>query len=91
MATINYVTKLEKRKNELEELKRNFCMIEPSTDWNQIRIEPLLDYIDKLIRSIQSLPSSINNNMIEKDLNYFDDNIEGLGEVLNSETEKKKR
>ena len=91
MATINYVTKLEKRKNELEELKRKFCMIEPSTDWNQIRIEPLLDYIDKLIRSIQSLPSSINNNMIEKDLNYFDDNIEGLGEVLNSETEKKKR
>lgn len=91
MATINYVTKLEKRKNELEELKRNFCMIEPSTDWNQIRIEPLLDYIDKLIRSIQSLPSSIGNNMIEKDLNYFDDNIEGLGEVLNSETEKKKR
>ena len=91
MATINYVTKLEKRKNELEELKRNFCMIEPSTDWNQIRIEPLLDYIDKLIRSIQSLPSSIGNNMIEKDLNYFDDNIEGLGEVLNSETEKEKR
>jgi hypothetical protein len=91
MATINYVTKLEKRKNELEELKRKFCMIEPSTDWNQIRIEPLLDYIDKLIRSIQSLPSSIGNNMIEKDLNYFDDNIEGLGEVLNSETEKKKR
>lgn len=91
MATINYVTKLEKRKNELEELKRKFCMIEPSTDWNQIRIEPLLDYIDKLIRSIQSLPSSIGNNMIEKDLNYFDDNMEGLGEVLNSETEKKKR
>ena len=91
MATINYVTKLEKRKNELEELKENFCMIKPSTDWNHIRIEPLLDYIDKLIRSIQSLPSSIGNNMIEKDLNYFDDNIEGLGEVLNSETEKEKR
>ena len=66
-------------------------MIRPSTNWIQIRIKPLMEHIDKLIKSIQSYPSSVCDEMIDGDLNYFDDNIKGLGKVLNSESETKKR
>ncbi len=89
MSNRNYVSELKKRRSELEDLKGNFRMIPSSTDWNKIRIVPLLDYIDKLIESIQFLPSSIGNDMIEKDLDYIDYNVEGLRKVLNSETKKR--
>lgn len=85
MSKNEYVFKLEELKSELEKLQDKFTKIEPSTDWNKIRIEPLLRHLDTLKNVIGNNQSAVRDELIKSDLEYFDRNIEGLKTVLRSE------
>jgi hypothetical protein len=85
MDTKQYLSKLEDLKKEFEELKDAFSKFNPLTDWNKVRIDPLLRHLGNLMTLIQSFPNSIKEQLVEADVNYFQQNIYGLKSVLKSE------
>jgi len=85
-----YIKNLENLKNDLEKIKEEVENIKISTDWNSLRVIPLLNYIDVLIKALSSYPYEefLNENFIEiikLDLEYFSKNLEGLKKLLDSE------
>ncbi len=85
MDTTDYLLKLGILKKELENLKEGFSKFKPLTDWNKVRIDPLLAHLGNLMTSIQFFPNSIEGQLIETDIKYFTENINGLTVVLKSE------
>jgi len=77
-------------KDALENLRREFSKIDPSTDWIKLRVQPLLLHAKQLELVLKSQGSSRLKRgvpMFHSDLVYLRKNVEGLKAVLRSETE----
>ena len=80
-----YLFNLTRLKKELEEIRDDFSKFAPLTDWNKIRVNPLLDHLGNLMESLKWFPRSIGEKLLEEDTKYFEKNIKGLRTVLKSE------
>jgi hypothetical protein len=50
----SYKDDIPKARRALEELKKEFSEVASTTDWTQLRIEPLLDHVRSLERVLRS-------------------------------------
>ncbi len=80
-----HIEKLMEYKKELQNLKNKFSKFKPTTDWNKIRIEPLLEYIGLLEKIARENLDILPEEQFKEDIVYFKKNIDGLNKVLNSE------
>jgi hypothetical protein len=79
--------------SELERLQREFARLDRATDWNKLRIEPVLAHaksLDRLLRSTEFARETARLRrgvgMFHADLVYLRENIRGLKAVLAAET-----
>lgn len=83
MEVKEYVEKIEKIEKELEELRDVFSKAQNlTTDWNKMRVEPLLNHIRLLLEISRQFPNSLNEEIIKSDVDYFEYNINGLNRQL---------
>lgn len=74
---------------ELEELRDGFAQIESKSDWNRLRVEPLMKHVDSLeaIMKSKRFSGEVSRlrrgvSMFHSDLVYFRDNIRELRKIL---------
>jgi len=88
----SYKEDIPKAKRALEELKKEFSGVASTTDWTQLRIEPLLDHVqclERLLRSprfareIARLRRGV--VMFHSDLVYLRENVKALKKILQVE------
>jgi hypothetical protein len=77
---------------DLQGLKKGFASLKPKTDWNRLRIEPLLQHVDALeaivkSKRFESEASRLRRgvSMFHSDLVYLRHNIRELKEALRLE------
>jgi predicted RNase H-like nuclease (RuvC/YqgF family) len=83
----------EKRKT-LERLKAEFSKLHSQTDWNKLRVEPLLQHVKQLEQRLKSQGSTRLTKgvrLFHSDLVYLRENVNGLKEILQSEKESLQR
>lgn len=87
-----------KFRTELEELRDGFAETRPKTDWNRLRIEPLLKHVDSLEAILKSRRFSVEVSrltrgvsMFHSDLVYLRHNIQELRKLLRSAQKASKR
>lgn len=88
----SYKEDVPKARRALEELKQEFSGVASTTDWTQLRIEPLLNHVRLLERVLRS-PKFAREMarlrrgvvMFHADLIYLRENIKALKEILQVE------
>ena len=77
----------------LEELKRQFSRLDSKTDWDKLRIEPLLEHARTLGRLLRSPRFSRETSrlrrgvvMFHSDLIYLRENVRALKVILKAES-----
>jgi hypothetical protein len=83
----------EKRKT-LETLKAEFSKLHSQTDWNELRVELLLQHVKQLeqrLRSQGSTRLTKGVRLFHSDLVYLRENVNGLKEILQSEKKSLQR
>lgn len=89
-----YKAGLPAARRELEKLKKEFSALSSRTDWNRLRVEPLLRHVKVLEQQLRSQGSSRLTKgvrLFHSDLVYFRENLNGLKEVLRSEKKARPR
>ena len=87
----SYKEDIPKTKRALEELKKEFSGVASTTDWTNLRIEPLLDHVKSLERLLRS-PKFARETarlrrgvvMFHSDLVYLRENVKALKEILDA-------
>lgn len=76
----------------LRDLKREFSELRPRTDWNRLRVEPLLKHVESLQAILESPRFSQEVSrltrgtpMFHSDLAYLRENVKALQDVLRRE------
>ena len=87
-----YKHSLPELRNALERLREDFATLDSKTDWNKLRIEPLLRHLESLEELLGSGKFSRESSRLTKgvelfhsDLVYFGANVKGLKKILQSE------
>jgi hypothetical protein len=87
-----YKKELLELRKALEKLRDSFSDLKSKTDWNRLRIDPLLKHLGSLEQLLGSEEFSLEFSRLTKgvklfhsDLVYFKTNVIGLQEVLESE------
>jgi len=91
-----YKSQIPALRKALEELRENFSNLSPKTDWNGLRIEPLLRHAESLEQLLGSREFSREFSRLTRgvvffraDLDYLRTNVKGLEKVLQSEKESR--
>lgn len=89
----SYKEDIPKTKKALEEVKKEFSGVASTTDWTQLRIEPLLDRVKSLERLIRSPKFALETArlrrgvvMFHSDLVYLSQNVKAPKEILKIES-----
>jgi predicted RNase H-like nuclease (RuvC/YqgF family) len=89
-----YKKQLPAQRKALERLRENFSDLRSKTNWTKLRIEPLLNHLERLEQVLGSGEFSRESSRLTKgvelfrsDLEYFRRNVKGLEKVLQSEKE----
>ena len=85
----SYKEDIPRTRRALEELKNEFSGLALTTDWTNLRIEPLLDHVKSLERVLRS-PKFARETarlrrgvvMFHSDLIYLRENVKALREIL---------
>ena len=93
-----YKSALPRLRADLEKLRQEFASLGPKkTDWNELRVEPLLRHLDSLERLLHSDGFLEESSRLRKgvglfhsDLVYLRGNVKGLKKVLQSERAHRK-
>lgn len=87
-----YKEDLPRLRKTLERLSEDFSKLGSKTDWNRLRIEPLLRHLDALEHLLHSREFSHELSRLTKgvelfhsDLEYFRINVKGLEKLLQSQ------
>jgi hypothetical protein len=87
-----YKAQLPATRKALEKLRENFSELGSKTDWNKLRIEPLLKHVGTLEQQLGSEEFAGEFSRLRKgvelfhsDLVYFRTNVKGLEKLLQSE------
>jgi hypothetical protein len=90
-----YKANLPALRTTLENLRKEFARLEPSTNWSRLRIEPLLKHVVALERSLRSreFPRTSSGlrggvTMLHSDLVYLQSNVDALKRILASERQR---
>jgi len=93
-----YKEDISATRKALEELKEEFAGLGSSTDWNKLRVEPLLDHVRSLERLLRSPKFSRERSrlprgvvMFHSDLIYLRENVKALKAILESERRSQPR
>ncbi len=87
-----YLRSLPSFQADLEELERAFAQLETATDWNRLRVQPLLRHVrnleevldsDRFAREQARLPRGV--AMFHSDLVYLRENLRELKKTLERE------
>lgn len=85
-------------KSELEGIRREFAAIPTKTDWNRLRVEPLLEHakaLDAVLRSrrhaVQISRLTRGVSMFHSDLVYLNHNLKELRKTLEQEKRRFER
>ena len=87
-----YKEDIPANRKELEQLREDFSSIRSKTDWNKLRVDPLLAHARSLERLLQArqfaretsrLPRGV--VMFHSDLVYLRENVKALKAILESE------
>jgi hypothetical protein len=88
----SYKEDIPRMKRALEGLKKEFSGVASTTDWTKLRIEPLLEHVKLLERSLRSPKFSRETArlrrgvvMFHSDLVYLRANVKALKEILEVE------
>lgn len=85
----NEINKLCELEHELLRIRDEFSEFKPSTDWNRMRVEPLIAHLKLLKGILPDSPTQSIKSYYNLDIEYFKENIEGLKMVLKSEKKYK--
>src|SRR5215471_8249900 len=88
----SYKEDIPRTRRTLEELKKDFSGVASTTDWTNLRVEPLLDHVKSLERLLRS-PKFARETarlkrgvvMFHSDLIYLRENVKALKEILEVE------
>ena len=87
-----YKGDLPRFREALEKLREDFSKLDSGTDWTRMRIEPLLEHLDRLEKVMDSPQFAAEFSRLRSgvaqfhsDLVYFRTNIQSLRKVLESE------
>ena len=87
-----YKEDIPAKRKELEKLRQGFSGLPSKTDWNRLRVEPLLAHAKSLERLLQSRRFSRETSrlprgvvMFHSDLVYLRENVKALKAIFESE------
>jgi len=94
----SYKEDIPRTRRALEELKNEFSGLALTTDWTNLRIEPLLDHVKSLERVLRS-PKFARETarlrrgvvMFHSDLVYLQENVKALKKILEVERRSHRR
>ena len=94
----SYKEDIPNTRRALEQLKNQFSGVASTTDWTQLRIEPLLDHVKSLERLLRS-PKFARETarlrrgvvMFHSDLIYLRENVKALRQILDVEKRSHRR
>lgn len=93
-----YKESIPKLRKALEKVRQDFVALRPKTDWNKLRVEPLLKHLDALEQLLKSKKFSQEFSRLRRgvelfhsDLVYFGTNVKGLERLLESEKKSSER
>ena len=76
-------------RKDLQKLRTDLTRLDSRTDWVKLRVDPLLRHAQELERQLKSQGSSRLTKgvrLFHSDLVYLRENVNGLSEILRSET-----
>jgi hypothetical protein len=93
-----YKKQIPEFRDALEKLRENFSELNSRTDWNRLRVEPLLTHLESLEHLLKSaefsqelLRLTRGVELFHSDLVYFRTNVKGLKKILQSEKKSLRR
>jgi hypothetical protein len=89
-----YKSDIPEKRRALEKLRAEFSKLHSKTDWNRLRVEPLLQHVKQLERRLKSqgterLQKGV--KLFHSDLVYLRENVNGLKQILESEQKSQPR